>query len=143
MKTFVFIIFFILATALFGRNYTELQEWREKKLPIDIKKGVQVEIYDFESRQGVKYKYPAINIRIHNRGSSAVEDLVITLWFWKNEGVYVKELVLLGEEGGYGKKLFSGEERYMPSERRYYNFKDIRFEEIKRIEMKITRMKSR
>ncbi|ADO82113.1 hypothetical protein [Ilyobacter polytropus] len=143
MKKIIFIIFFIFSTALFGRNYTELQEWRQKKLPVDIKKGVRVEVYDFESRHGVKYEYPAINIRVHNRGSSAVTDLVITIWFWKNEGVYVKELVLIGEEGEYRKKLFSGKEKYIPSERRYYNFKDIKFKEIERLEIQITRIKTK
>jgi hypothetical protein len=102
-----------------------------------------VEVYDFESRHGVKYEYPAINIRVHNRGSSAVTDLVITIWFWKNEGVYVKELVLIGEEGEYRKKLFSGKEKYIPSERRYYNFKDIKFKEIERLEIQITRIKTK
>ena len=63
--------------------------------------------------------------------------------FGKNEGVYLKELVLIGEKGEYRKKLFSGEEKYMPSERRYYNFKDIRFEDIKRIEIEVTGMKVR
>ena len=38
MKTFVFIIFFIFVTALFGRNYTELQEWRREKTPYGHKK---------------------------------------------------------------------------------------------------------
>ncbi|WP_319371263.1 hypothetical protein [uncultured Ilyobacter sp.] len=142
MKKFFFTMFLIFGTLLYGRNYTELQEWRAKSLPMVIKNGVQVEVYDFESKQGIKYEYPAINIRVHNKGSSVVEELVVTLWFWKQEGVYVKELVLVGNSGAYSKKLVSGEERYMPSERRYYKFKNLKFENVKKIDMKITRMKT-
>lgn len=143
MKRIIFVIFMIFSGVLYGRNYTELQEWREKRLPMEIKNGVQVEVYDFESRQGVKHEYPAVNIRVHNRGSSTVEELVITLWFWKEGGVYVKELVLIGEKGQYRKKLFSGEEKYMPGERRYYNFKNLKFDEITNLEMEISRLKTR
>lgn len=143
MKKTVFIIFMIISAVLYGRNYTELQEWREKSLPMEIKNGVQVEIYDFESRPGVKYEYPAVNIRVQNRGDSAVEELVVALWFWKEDGIYIKELVLIGENGEYRKKLFSGEEKYMPGERRYYSFKKLKFDEITSLEMKISRLKIR
>ncbi len=143
MKKKLFFIFMIFTMALYGRNYTELQEWREKKLPGTMSRGVQIEIYDFESIQGVKYEYPSINIRVHNRGNSVVEELIVSIWFWKKEGVYVKELFLVGDGGGYQRRLYSGEERYFPSKKRYYNFKNLKFEDVTNLDIKISKLRTR
>jgi hypothetical protein len=143
MKRIIFIIFLFLTVGLYGRNYTELMEWRGKNLPKVTKQGVKVEIYDFKAMPGVKYDYPGINIRVHNRGTLVVEELIVSVWFWTKDGVQIKELTLVGEHGGHRKKLFSGEEEYMPSEKRYYKFKNLKFQDITTLEIRISKVRVR
>lgn len=143
MKRFIFIIFLILTTVLYGRNYTELVKWREKNLPKTTKQGVKVEIYDYKAMPGVKDDYPGIIIRVHNRGNSVVKELTATVLFWKSDGVEVRELILVKERGGHKRKLFPGEEEYMPSKNRYYKFKNLKFEEIRDLDIRISKVRVR
>lgn len=143
MKKIILLLLILFSISAYGRTYSEYEEWKSKNLPWTIRRSVQVEINDFLSEPGTGYDYPGIRLRVHNRGNLMVEELVVSVWFWKKDGVYVREMILVDRNGSWNERLLPGEERYMPGEKRYYYFENLKFDEIERLDIKIKRVTTR
>ncbi len=122
----------------FGRTKSELEEWREKGLPSQIKRGVVVEIYDMKEAPG---DATDINIRVHNLSEGRVGALKVKVWFWKDEGVHIEELELVEENKS--EDLSRGREKFFPRKGSYYRLKEVKYSEVRRIDLEISRILSK
>ncbi len=137
MKRYLlFLILLLSSMSSYGRTYTELQEWREKGFPSQIKNGVVVEVYDLKRSPRDMID---VNIRLHNLSSAALDEAVIKLWVWKKDGVWVEELSLME---GSSEKINSGMEKFFPGKGRYYTL-GVKYDEAARIEIEISRVVSK
>ncbi len=137
MKRYLlFLILLLSSVPTYSRTYTELQEWRERGLPSQIKNGVVVEVYDLKRSPRDMID---VNIRLHNLSSAALDEAVIKLWVWKKDGVWVEELSLME---GFSEKINSGMEKFFPGKGRYYTL-GVKYDEAKRIEIEISRVVSK
>ena len=140
MKRFYLLVVFVIIGAITsGRNYTELQKWREKGLPSTIKSGITVEVYDLKkaSNDGID-----INIRSHNMSSKTVTELSVKVWLWKGEGVYVEELLLVAGGSSFD-YLNSGRDNYFPGKNRYHRIDAVKYDEVRKIQLEISRIVSK
>lgn len=138
-KKYLVIIFLAVVSFSFGRNYTELQNWRAKGLPSVVKSGITVEIYDLKKASNDKID---LNIRSHNMSSKTVTELNVKVWLWKEEGVYVEEIVLVTGDS-YFEYLNSGRDDYFPSKGGYYRLKGIDYSEVTKVQLEISRIVSK
>ncbi len=137
MKRYLlFLILLLSSVPTYSRTYTELQEWRERGLPSQIKNGVVVEVYDLKRSPRDMID---VNIRLHNLSSAALDEAVIKLWVWKKDGVWVEELSLME---GFSEKINGGMEKFFPGKGRYYTL-GVKYDEAKRIEIEISRVVSK
>lgn len=120
----------------FGRNLTEMKEWRKKSLPSDSRSGVRVEIYDLQERDD----NIDVNIRLHNFTYKTLYEVRVKIWVWKREGVYVKELTLISEEDPFSKRIRSGEEKFFPKKGSYYRLEGVKYSEMEDISIEIGRV---
>lgn len=138
-KHFIFIVLFFNICLSYSRNYTELQEWRGKALPSQIKNGVVVEVYDLKKLENDSI---GVNIRLHNLSTKTLDEVVIKLWMWKRDGVWVDEVTLLEKDGSSG-SVISGREYFFPRKSSYYAVKGIEYGEITKIQIEISRLVSK
>lgn len=137
MKRYLLLLILLLSSvSSYSRTYTELQEWRERGLPSQIKSGVVVEVYDLKRSPRDMID---INIRLHNLSSSALDEAVIKVWVWKKDGVWVEEISLME---GSSESINSGREKFFPEKGRYYTL-GIKYDEATRIELEISRVISK
>lgn len=137
-KYFLFIILLLSYTLGYSRNYTELQEWRKRGLPSQIKNGVVVEIYDLKKSPKDTID---INVRLHNLSSKTLDEVVIKVWAWKEDGVWVEEIPLV-EKNTSKESINSGREKFFPGKGRYYTL-GVKYDEASRIEIEISRVVSK
>ena len=126
----------VIGIGVFGRNFTELKEWREKRLPYDSRSGIRVEIYDLKERDD----NIDVNIRLHNFTSKTLYEARIKIWVWKVEGVYVEEITLLSKDDPFHKGIRSGEEKFFPKKGSYYRLKGVKYSEMKEMKVEIGRV---
>lgn len=136
-------VFLIILIALIGinspgRTRSELEEWREKGLPTQVKRGVVVEIYDLVEGPGREAR---VNIRVHNLSDGRIGVLTVKVWFWKGEGVHVEEIELIKE--GENEDLARGREKFFPGKGSYYQLKDVEYKKVERVELEISRILSK
>ncbi len=134
----LFLIFLLSCGSGYSRNYTDLQEWRGRGLPSQIKSGVVVEVYELKrsARDMID-----INIRLHNLSSATLDEAIIKVWVWKSDGVWVEEIPLV-EKKSSSKSIGSGREKFFPGKGRYYTL-GVNYDEASRIEIEISRVVSK
>ena len=137
---YIIIALMVIDMAAFGRNLTEMKEWREKGLPYDTRSGVRIEIYDLQKKGNDNID---INIRVHNLSGKTLDELTIKIWVWKKEGVYVEEMMLLSKDEPSYKRIKSGKEKFFPRRGSYYRLKGVKYSEMKDLKVEIGRVVSR
>ena len=138
-RVYLLVVFLVVASISFGRNYTELQNWREKGLPSAVKSGITVEIYDLKKTSNDKIE---LSIRAHNMSSKTVTELNIKVWLWKKEGVFVEEIMLVTGNSSF-EYLNSGRDDYFPSKGRYYRIEGINYSEVTKVQVEMSRIVSK
>ena len=137
-KYVLFLILLLSSISSYSRNYRELQEWRERGLPSQIKSGVVVEVYDLKRSAGDMID---INIRLHNLSSTTLDEAIIKVWVWKSDGVWVEEIPLV-EKKSSSESISSGREKFFPGKGRYYTL-GVNYDDASRIEIEISRVVSK
>lgn len=138
-KAYLLVVFLAVVSISLGRNYTELQNWRAKGLPSVVKSGITVEIYDLKKTSNDKID---LSIRAHNMSSKTVTELKIKVWLWKEEGVFVEEIVLVTGNSSF-EYLGSGRDKYFPSKGNYYRIEGINYSDVTKVQVEISRVVSK